>query len=427
MKTRVFNAMTLIAAFCLFFTSCEKQTQSQSQEDDTTVFTASIKNVRTTVTIEANVGKVAWEQGDAITITDAAGNSAVYEAVEDGSTVEFILVEGETAVGAGPYKAFYNSESPALDQTYFAESVPSITMSAESSTTSLSFSVTSGLLKLTLSKMDNIKNVMVKGDDTKLYTLTCSSDVDVTSSKDFWIALPAGTYKKIYLTNSEGKTCLVTYKDESGLVIAANSIQPVELSEIAAEKFDGVWLGTKAASGYPLLWAEKNVGASTPQEAGYYFSWGNTKGGFLNGVKGTSDSSFNDTNYKKTDGVNISADIDPESGNDAARVAMGGLWRLPTEDEANDLVKLDIVYNETEELYTVTGINGNTLIMYATGSISTAKTNNGIGFYWTNKYQSTSHAKAIQLNPAPREDGNRQFRVYDGSRKSGFCIRAVKE
>ena len=426
MKTGIFNAMTLIAAFCLLFASCEKQPQ-QSQEENTTVFTASIMNFKTTVTIEGKDGKVAWVKGDQITITDAAGNSAVYEAAEDGSTVEFTLVEGETAVGAGPYKAFYNAESPALNQTYFAESVPSITMSAESSTTSLSFSVTSGLLKLTLSGVlgGNIKNVMVKGDETELYTLACPTVVDATSSKDFWVALPAGTYKKIYLTNSEGKTCLVTYKDEAGLVIAANSIQPVELSEIAAEKFDGVWLGTMAASGYPLLWAEKNVGASTPQEAGYYFSWGNTKGGFLNGVKGSTDSSFNNDNYNNSVGITISADIDPESGNDAARVAMGGLWRLPTEDEAKDLVKLDIVYNEN--LYTVTGINGNTLIMYATGSVSSKMENAGIGFYWTNAYKTTTAAYAIQLNPGPRTDGKSQFRVYDGGRKNGFCIRAVKD
>ena len=109
MKTGIFNAMTLIAAICVFFASCEKQMQ-QPQQKNTTVFTASIMNVKTTVTIEANVGKVAWEQGDAITITDASGKSAVYEAVEDGSSVEFALAEGETAVGAGPYKAFYNSE-----------------------------------------------------------------------------------------------------------------------------------------------------------------------------------------------------------------------------------------------------------------------------------------------------------------------------
>ena len=409
MKTRIFNAMTLIAAFCLCFASCEKQTQSQSQEDDTTVFTASIKNVRTTVTIDGNVGKVAWEQGDAITITDAAGNSAVYEAVEDGSSVEFALAEGETAVGAGPYKAFYNSESPALDQTYFAESVPSITMSAESSTTSLSFSVTSGLLKLTLSKMDNIKNVMVKGDDTKLYTLTCSSDVDVTSSKDFWIALPAGTYKKIYLTNSEGKTCLVTYKDESGLVIAANSIQPVELSEIAAEKFDGVWLGTKAASGYPLLWAEKNVGASTPQEAGYFLSWGNTE---------TSLKNHEDT-YPNTIGNTITSDIAPDSGNDAARVLLGGVWRLPTEEECNAFIKLNIT--AVEGGWNVAG-NGNSIFMPAAGFIKNNKSNgSGYGYYWSGSWGGATQAKAIQLRP----DG--AHKVYGGTRHYGFCIRAVKE
>lgn len=428
MMTRVFKATAFVAAFMFVFASCEKQPQIQSDDTDTItsdVFTASIVNLKTTVTIDDNAGKVAWVKGDEITVTDAAGNSAIYEASESGVSVEFALAEGETAVGAGPYKAVYNGDAPALEQTYVAGEVPSITMTAESQTKSLAFNVTSGLLKLTLSGEEslNISSVMVKGDETDLYVLSCESAVDISSAKEFYVALPAGDFKKIYLTGADGKTCIVSRKDGT-VAIAANTIQPVVLTGLTADKFDGIYLGTSADSGYPLLWAEKNVGATNLQEKGYYFSWGNKTLGWLNGVKGDSDVSFNTTNYNKTVGSTLTSDVSLE--NDAVSVHMGGLWRLPTQTEAETLVRLDIEYSD--EVYTVTGKNGNKLFIPATGSITNSTLgNNTLAFLWTSTYVSTSNAGAIQLNPEPRQDEYNQYRVYQGGRKNGFPVRGVKE
>ena len=428
MMTRVFKAIAFVAAFMFVFASCEKQPQIQNGDTDTItsdVFTASIVNLKTAVTIDGNAGKVAWVKGDEITVTDAAGNSAIYEASESGASVEFALAEGETAVGAGPYKAVYNGDTPALEQTYVAGEVPSITMTAESQTKSLAFNVTSGLLKLTLSGEEslNISSVMVKGDETDLYVLSCESAVDISSAKEFYVALPAGDFKKIYLTGSDGKTCIVSRKDGT-VAIAANTIQPVVLTGLTADKFDGIYLGTSADSGYPLLWAEKNVGATTLQETGAYMSWGNTALTWLNGVKTSGSTNMSTENYQKTTGYSLSADISPDSGNDAARVNMGGSWRLPTTDEASALVKLAVSYVAGTG-YTIEG-NGNSIFVPVASFVKDTKkqTSNNAGeysYFWTNHFAKSGYADAIQLRP----DGG--HKVYWGTTYYGFNIRGVKE
>jgi len=426
MMTRVFKATAFVAAFMFVFASCEKQPQIQNGDTDTItsdVFTASIVNLKTTVTIDGNAGKVAWVKGDEITVTDAAGNSAKYEASESGASVEFALAEGETAVGAGPYKAVYNGDAPALEQTYVAGEVPSITMTAESQTKSLAFNVTSGLLKLTLSGEEslNISSVMVKGDETDLYVLSCESAVDISSAKEFYVALPAGDFKKIYLTGSDGKTCIVS-RTEGTVAIAANTIQPVVLTGLTADKFDGIYLGTSADSGYPLLWAEKNVGATTLQETGAYMSWGNTALTWLNGVKTSGSKNMTTENYQETTGYSLSADISPDSGNDAARVNMGGSWRLPTKAEALALVKLAVSYVEGTG-YTIEG-NGNSIFVPVASFIkeSTKQTSTGeYSYFWTNHFAKSGRADAIQLRP----DGD--HKVYEGTSYYGFNIRGVKE
>ncbi len=413
MMIRVFKVAAFVAAFMTFFASCEKQPQhGDSAAVTADLFTASIANLKTTVTVGGNVGKVAWVEGDKITVTDAAGNSAVYEAAESGASVEFTLASGETAIGAGPYLAAYNGETPAAMQIYSADSVPSITMTAESETKDLVFSVTSGLLKLTLSgsSTGNIRSIMVKGDETELYTLSCPEEgVDIASLKDFHIALPAGSFKKIYLTNASGKTCIVTFKESSGFAVEANAIQPVTLSGLSADKFDGVYLGVNADSGYPLLWAEKNVGAATPQDAGYYLGWGNTDSTISN----------HEDTYPNTQGYKLISDITPDGGCDAARVHMGGAWRLPTQDEAEALVKLTI--SEADGGWNIAG-NGNRIFMPAAGFIKNKKsTGSGYGYFWTSSFATATSAKAIQLRP------DAGHKVYGGTRNYGFNVRAVKE
>ena len=103
-------------------------------------------------------------------------------------------------------------------------------------------------------------------------------------------------------------------------------------------------------------WANMNVGATSPEDYGLYFAWGETIGY----TDGTTDSrSFNWASYKwmeyaqmnkyqEDDGKTV---LDLED--DAAHANWGGDWRMPTFDEIEELLD-----NTTSEWTTVNGING---------------------------------------------------------------------
>ena len=123
-------------------------------------------------------------------------------------------------------------------------------------------------------------------------------------------------------------------------------------------------------------WAECNLGATSPEEPGYYFWWGDTVGYKRNAandgwvsVKDGRTIEFSNTDptatqsYEK-DNATLQAEgwIDAsEKGrlmpeHDAASVYLGGMWRMPTEDEIYRLV-----INTTREWvdnYKGTGVSG---------------------------------------------------------------------
>ena len=107
------------------------------------------------------------------------------------------------------------------------------------------------------------------------------------------------------------------------------------------------------------LWSATNLGAFKPEQAGYYYQWGDTIGWTKEQIgnpkvfdwtnyKYNSGSTFNPTKYTASDGK-IQLDIE----DDAAYVALGGNWRIPTKDDWQEL------YDNTSREWTqVNGING---------------------------------------------------------------------
>jgi hypothetical protein len=104
-------------------------------------------------------------------------------------------------------------------------------------------------------------------------------------------------------------------------------------------------------------WASCNVGASKPEEYGYYYAWGET----------TPKNSYSWDNYKwgsRWDQNITKYNIDPSCGlvdnkvvleltDDAANVNWGGKWRMPTLEELTEL----ITWSNIEET-TLNGIAG---------------------------------------------------------------------
>ena len=118
-------------------------------------------------------------------------------------------------------------------------------------------------------------------------------------------------------------------------------------------------------------WAECNVGASAPEESGYYFWWGDTVGYTYSekyqqwfSVKDGTGFAFSSdpamagpTYYKSVSALQSEGWIDA-SGNlapehDAATAHLGAQWRMPTRDEIEGLVS-----NCTTTWITTNGVYG---------------------------------------------------------------------
>ena len=141
-----------------------------------------------------------------------------------------------------------------------------------------------------------------------------------------------------------------------------------------------------------LKWAKCNIGASTPEEAGLYFQWGDTQGytaaqvGNEEGQKafGWADYKFSidgsSSNLSKYNASDSKTVLVPED--DAAHVNMGGNWRMPTFDEYKELclnTDIYLVPNEGEEIQgTAQEQDEDIRINWASRPVGTLK---GIKFY----------------------------------------------
>lgn len=120
-----------------------------------------------------------------------------------------------------------------------------------------------------------------------------------------------------------------------------------------------------------LKWATCNVGASTPEEAGSRFAWGETetKSEFLrDNYKWYKDENY--TKYNFDDGKTVL-----ELSDDAANVNWGGSWRTPTNEEFANLLNQDNFewkYDDAKKGFSVTskisGYEGNSIFFKSKGN-----------------------------------------------------------
>ncbi len=127
------------------------------------------------------------------------------------------------------------------------------------------------------------------------------------------------------------------------------------------------------------LWATCNIGATTPEGYGDYFAWGETepkeqygKSTYKWGIYDETDTiNFGMTKYNRTDGK-----VALDKTDDAAIVNWEGKWRMPTVEEQEELLNKcvwtwDTLNNVSG--FKVTGVNGNSIFLPATGCIFNTK------------------------------------------------------
>ena len=138
------------------------------------------------------------------------------------------------------------------------------------------------------------------------------------------------------------------------------SVRPVLGNQNESNKINGYeYVDLGLPSG--LKWATCNVGASSQEEYGDYYAWGEIE----------TKSEYDESN-SKTYGKSMN-DISGNSKYDVARAKWGGSWRLPTKEEFKELIqkcKWEWTTINGKKGYKVTGPNGNSIFLPAAGLFS---------------------------------------------------------
>ena len=144
-----------------------------------------------------------------------------------------------------------------------------------------------------------------------------------------------------------------------------------------------------------LKWSTCNVGAATPEEYGDYFAWGETEPKeeyswstykYCNGSSSTLTKYCSKSSYGKDGFTDSKTVLDPED--DAATANCGGVWRMPTTEEQQELVD-NCTWTWTTQNgvngYKVTGPNGNSIFLPAAGFMdnSSRYKAGSYGVYWS--------------------------------------------
>lgn len=157
-------------------------------------------------------------------------------------------------------------------------------------------------------------------------------------------------------------------------------------SETSQDNHEWVDLGLPSGT----KWATCNVGASSPEEHGDYFAWGET-----------SPKSNYTEKTSKTYGVEV-GDISGNSQYDAARANWRGEWRMPTAEEWEELCDNCDWEWETQnghDGYKVTGPNGNSIFIPAANRLygDHHSYSGSMGNYWSSTPHGGNVNKAYDM------------------------------
>ena len=181
------------------------------------------------------------------------------------------------------------------------------------------------------------------------------------------------------------------------------------------------------------LWATCNIGASRPEDNGDYFSWGET----------VPKDYYSWSTYKWCNGLSTMTKYNNESGfgtvdskiqldaeDDAAYVNWGPQWRMPTQEQQQELIDQCTWTQKTQNGvvgHLVTGPNGNTIFLPAAGFRidETTPSLNGNGNYWSRTLSQSSSSKAYSLSTITHSYSNPAL-CSSIDRLAGHTVRAVR-
>ena len=164
--------------------------------------------------------------------------------------------------------------------------------------------------------------------------------------------------------------------------------------------------------GLSVRWATCNIGASSPEQRGDYFAWGETRTksryywdtyNLCRGSQYTLTEYNTDSCCGRVDNRTMLS-----GGYDVAKVKWGGRWRMPTPKECAELVnqchweKWKGTRGGEPAIIKLTGPNGNSILLPTTGeqceeALTYPNDNGNIGLYWSNSIDPARPSSGILI------------------------------
>ena len=342
------------------------------------------------------------------------------------------------------YLAFKNLCGYLVVKLYGDETIKSITLEGNNG------EKIAGRAAVTAS-FSSAPSLTLADDATTSITIDCGEGVTlgttVETATEFWFCIPPVSFSKGFTIIARGAASNFRKSAASSHTIERN----IRVSMPALE-FEGLAIPEAVDLGLPsgIKWASFNLGAAKPEEYGEYYAWGATEPWYEDGFaqSGTpvwrtgksggynwADAPFNGGSSNFDDGywnTNKSGCVDGNdillAINDAAHIQLGDNWRMPTQEECQELIdNCEAVWTAQDGVYGRTFTskeNGNSIFLPAAGYfIGTGRRNAGIyGSYWTSTLLTGSqdNARSLSFN-------SDDLFVYVSGRSDGRSIRPVCE
>ena len=398
-----------------------------------------------------NEKKVTWTTGDKITLNIDEGE---YEFTWQGGTTFAYSGNGElpsltqdmqiTATYASDYDITQIGDKEHVGNYMALSAVATVETGQDYSDLNLTFSHRTSVLKLTLSndafKNSSVTDITVKAGTTVVASTTATFTGDSENGRvTAYLAIQPATLENITLhATCNGNTytnSLANKTVEAGKIYLAEKNLPYAYVDL------GLPSGTK--------WASFNVGATSAEEAGGYFAWGEIE---TKEKYGYADYKYLQTSYLRsftkycnsedygydgfTDNLTTLESID-----DAATANWGNNWRMPTSAEMQEL--LDnctwtwTTLNEVSGCMITSKVEGYTdksIFIPAAGykdNTGTLYSKNENGYYWSNSLNADylgwgdpSNADFLPIFQ-PGSEWWEQISISSSVRTNGFSVRPV--
>ena len=227
------------------------------------------------------------------------------------------------------------------------------------------------------------------------------------------VSIPTEEIDSVFVSGQGADAMLnVRMKGHSLRTYVIDETAYMDFSYVAPPRYQAVDLGLS------VCWCNCNVGGHDPEDYGYFFSWGETR--IKSDYAETQYAWYVDNTY-----MDIGASICGSEYDAATRICGNG-WRMPSYDEALELMTRCTWTPDTINSvsgYSVRGPSGKSIFLPASGYKNAKKIlDRGTeGIYWTGSISPTLTSSAYTIN----------FHGYDVpwsvNRSYGLTIRAVRE